>query len=162
MEMARWNESPAILKRKFLLTLLAGAGTAGVSLVFFIAASDRILLMLGGVLMVFCIIRSVGIWRLISSGSYETAEGVCTGITSPPFRRYRKIHLLDENKTEFTILLDRNARLAIGTTYRFYFQKNARPLMGNAYLDSSLSTTAFLGYEEIHTTDSGDTEQEEK
>ncbi|WP_148509861.1 hypothetical protein [Hungatella hathewayi] len=160
--MEQWNESPAILKRRFLLTLLAGVGTAGVSLISFIAAGDRILLMLGGVLTVFCTIRSGSIWRLMSNGGYETAEGVCTGITSPPFRRYRKIHLLDENETEFTILLDRNTRLAIGTSYRFYFQKNARPLMGNAYLDTSLSTAAFLGYEEIRTTDRRDTEQEAK
>ncbi|RFZ77652.1 hypothetical protein DS742_17515 [Lacrimispora amygdalina] len=160
--MNRWNESPPILKRKFLLTLLAGIGAVIVSLIFFIAAGDRILLMLGGILLVFCVFRSVSIWRLISNDNYETAEGVCTGITSPPFRRYRRIHLLDENGSEFTVLLDRSARLTIGTPYRFYFQKNARPLMGNAYLDASLSTNAFLGYEEIQTADSGSPEQEEK
>lgn len=160
--MNRWNESPPILKRKFLLTFLTGIGAAVVSLVFFIAAGDRILLMLGGILLIFCVIRSVSIWRLISNGSYETAEGVCTGITSPPFRRYRKIHLLDENGAEFTVLLDRSARLTIGTSYRFYFSKNARPLMGNAYLDASLSTNAFLGYEKMQTADSSNLEREEK
>lgn len=159
--MNQWNDSPPILKRRFLFTLLAGIGAAIVSLVFFMVSGDRILMTLGGILLVFCVFRSVSILRLISSGNYETAEGVCTGITSPPFRRYRKIHLLDRNGAKFTILLDRNARLTIGAPYRFYFQKNAHPLMGNAYLDTSLSTNAFLGYEKMQTSDDNSSEPDE-
>ncbi len=78
-----------------------------------------------------------------------------------PFRRYRKIHLLDGNGAEFTLLLDRNARFHIGTPYRFYFQKNARPLVGNPYLDASLSTNTFLGYEEIQVSDINESKSEE-
>lgn len=131
------------------------------SLVIFLIANDRIILVLGGLLFICCVFRSRSIWTLISNDRYEMVEGVCSGVTSPPFRRYRKIHLLDGNGAEFTLLLDRNARFHIGTPYRFYFQKDARPLVGNPYLDASLSTNTFLGYEEIQVSDVNESESEE-
>lgn len=131
------------------------------SLVIFLIANDRIILVLGGLLFICCVFRSKSIWTLISNDRYEMVEGVCSGVTSPPFRRYRKIHLLDGNGTEFTLLLDRNARFHIGTPYRFYFQKDARPLVGNPYLDASLSTNTFLGYEEIQVSDINESKSEE-
>ena len=132
------------------------------SLVIFLIANDRIILVLGGLLFICCVFRSKSIWTLISNDRYEMVEGVCSGVTSPPFRRYRKIHLLDGNGAEFTLLLDRNARFHIGTPYRFYFQKDARPLVGNPYLDASLSTNTFLGYEEIQVSDINTSKSEEK
>lgn len=131
------------------------------SLVIFLIANDRIILVLGGLLFICCVFRSRSIWTLISNDRYEMVEGVCSGVTSPPFRRYRKIHLLDGNGAEFTLLLDRNARFHIGTPYRFYFQKDARPLVGNPYLDASLSTNTFLGYEEIQVSDVNESKSEE-
>ena len=135
---------PWVLKRRFLVTLLAGVGAAVMSL------------------FICCVFRTRSIWTLISNDRYEMVEGVCSGVTSPPFRRYRKIHLLDGNGAEFTLLLDRNARFHIGTPYRFYFQKDARPLVGNSYLDASLSTNTFLGYEEIQVSDINTSKSEEK
>ena len=131
------------------------------SLVIFLIANDRIILVLGGLLFICCVFRSRSIWTLISNDRYEMVEGVCSGVTSPPFRRYRKIHLLDGNGAKFTLLLDRNARFHIGTPYRFYFQKDARPLVGNPYLDASLSTNTFLGYEEIQVSDINESKSEE-
>ena len=131
------------------------------SLVIFLIANDRIILVLGGLLFICCVFRSKSIWTLISNDRYEMVEGVCSGVTSPPFRRYRKIHLLDWNGAEFTLLLDRNARFHIGTPYRFYFQKDARPLVGNPYLDASLSTNTFLGYEVIQVSDVNESKSEE-
>ncbi len=131
------------------------------SLVIFLIANDRIILVLGGLLFICCVFRSKSIWTLISNDRYEMVEGVCSGVTSPPFRRYRKIHLLDGNGAKFTLLLDRNARFHIGTPYRFYFQKDARPLVGNPYLDASLSTNTFLGYEEIQVSDVNESKSEE-
>ena len=132
------------------------------SLVIFLIANDRIILVLGGLLFICCVFRSKSIWTLISNDRYEMVEGVCSGVTSPPFRRYRKIHLLDGNGAEFTLLLDRNARFHIGTPYRFYFQKDTRPLVGNSYLDAALSTNTFLGYEEIQVSDINTLKSEEK
>lgn len=80
--------------------------------------------------------------------NYEVVEGICAGISTPMLRRYRKVHLIDSHGTEITLLLSKSARLKIGSPYRFYFQKGARPAVGNEYLDAALSTNNFLGYEE--------------
>ena len=64
-------------------------------------------------------------------------------------RRYRKVHLIDSHGIEITLLLSKSALLKIGEPYRFYFQKGARPAVGNDYLDAALSTNSFLGYEAI-------------
>ena len=69
--------------------------------------------------------------------------------STPMLRRYRKVHLIDSHGVEITLLLSKSARLKIGEPYRFYFQKGARPTVGNDYLDAALSTNSFLGYEAI-------------
>ena len=81
--------------------------------------------------------------------NYEVVEGICAGISTPMFRRYRKVHLIDSHGIEISLLLSKSARLKIGAPYRFYFQKGARPAVGNDYLDAALSTNSFLGYEAI-------------
>ena len=43
----------------------------------------------------------------------------------------------------------------------FTREKDARPLVGNPYLDASLSTNTFLGYEEIQVSDVNESESEE-
>lgn len=76
---------PWVLKRRFLVTLLAGVGAAVMSLVIFLIANDRIILVLGGLLFICCVFRTRSIWTLISNDRYEMVEGVCSGVTSPPF-----------------------------------------------------------------------------
>lgn len=122
--MEQWTLFPTVLQRKFLLTLLAGIASAGISVIICVATKDHILLALGIIVL-------------------------CAGISTPMLRRYRKVHLIDSHGVEITLLLSKSARLKIGEPYRFYFQKGARPTVGNDYLDAALSTNSFLGYEAI-------------
>ena len=103
--MKQWTLFPTVLQRKFLLTLLAGIASAGISVIICVATKDHILLALGIV--------------------------------------------IDSHGIEVTLLLSKSALLKIGEPYRFYFQKGARPAVGNDYLDAALSTNSFLGYEAI-------------
>lgn len=147
--MTDWNQLPGVLKRRLCFIYLTGAVAAAVSLVVYLSAGDCILLALGGILLLCCILHGKNEWTALSTGNYETVEGVCTGIAPLPFRHCRKIHLLNEDGTEITLLLDRNARIQIGAPYRFYFQKSTHPPIGNTYLDAPLSTGSFLGCEEL-------------
>lgn len=47
----QWSQMPFVLRRKILLTYLAGIASIAVSLVIFIATADRILLALGGIIL---------------------------------------------------------------------------------------------------------------
>ena len=46
--MEQWILFPTVLQRKFLLTLLAGIASAGISAIICVATKDHILLSLGG------------------------------------------------------------------------------------------------------------------
>lgn len=45
--MEQWTLFPTVLQRKFLLTLLAGIASAGISVIICVATKDHILLALG-------------------------------------------------------------------------------------------------------------------
>ena len=147
----QWSQFPFVLRRKILLTFLAGIASIAVSLVIFTVTADRILLVLGS-----------SLWRTAARGQYEVVEGICAGVSTPMLRRYRKIQLIDEQGAERTLLLSKTAKFQIGARYRFYFQKGSRPAVGNDYLDTALSTNSFLGYEVLEGIASCDEEMESK
>ena len=158
----QWSQMPFVLRRRILLTYLAGIASIAVSLVIFIATADHILLALGGIIFVASLVLGKSLWSIAARGQYEVVEGICTGVSTPMLRRYRKIHLMDELGTERTLLLSKTAKFQIGARYRFYFQKGSRPAIGNDYLDATLSTNNFLGYEALEDTVSLDGEMESR
>lgn len=56
--MKRWSTCPRILKRKTLLTLLAGTGCLGVSIFVFSLYGDHMLLILGIAFFSGCLLQS--------------------------------------------------------------------------------------------------------
>ena len=60
--MKQWTLFPTVLQRKFLLTLLAGIASAGISVIICVATKDHILLALGIVVLCVCLISCRGIW----------------------------------------------------------------------------------------------------
>lgn len=142
----QWNQFPFVLRRKILLTALAGLASLAVSLVIFTATTDHILLALGGIIFIASLALSGSLWRTAARGQYEVVEGVCTGVSTPMLRRYRKVYLVDEQGAEQTLLIHKSSKFQIGAHYRFYFQNNDHPVIGNDYLDTALSTNRFLGY----------------
>ena len=148
----QWSQFPFVLRRKILLTFLAGVASIAVSLVIFTVAADRILLVLGGFIFAASLVLGSSLWRTAARGRYEVVEGICAGVSTPMLRRYRKIQLIDEQGAERTLLLSKTAKFQIGARYRFYFQKGSRPAVGNDYLDAALSTNSFLGYEVLEDT----------
>ena len=149
----QWNQFPFVLRRKILLTLLAGLASIVISLVVFVVTADRVLLVLGGIILIATLIFGKSLYNTAVRGNYEVIEGICTGVTTPMLRRYRKIYLTDEQGAERTLLINKSA------CYRFYFQKSSQPIIGNDYLDAALSTNSFLGYETVEDTSPADSEQ---
>lgn len=140
---------PQPLRHKIFLTPLLGAACLVFGLAAYLGAGDRTLLILSGVLFIACACKGVGYYRLAVSGRYETVCGTCVRITSQLAGRLRKISLMDDRGIEMTLSLPKQHRIAIGSRYRFYFTKTAGPNMGSEYLNTLLSTGAFLGFEQI-------------
>jgi len=81
--MKQWTLFPTVLQRKFLLTLLAGIASAGISVIICVATKDHILLALGIVVLCACLISCRGIWATAAHKNYEVVEGICAGIGTP-------------------------------------------------------------------------------
>ncbi len=149
--MIPWSHFPLVLRRKFLLTMLAGAASVSISGMIYFTTKDRTLLTLGGVLFCICLVSCKEIWSAAARKNYEVVEGVCSGISAPMLRRYCRVQLADTQGAEITLLLPKSVKLKVGGPYRFYFQEGSRPAIGNDYLDAALSTNSLLGYEEYQT-----------
>ena len=139
----QWNQFPFVLRRKILLTFLAGLASIALSLIIFIITTDHILLVLGSIIFLASLVLVRSLWSTIARGQYEIVEGVCSSVVSP------MIQLIDEQGAERTLLLSKSAKFQIGARYRFYFQSSNHPTVGNDYLDAALSTNSFLGYEAL-------------
>ena len=149
--MEQWTLFPTVLQRKFLLTLLAGIASAGISVIICVATKDHILLALGIVVLCACLISCRGIWATATHKNYEVVEGICAGISTPMLRRYRKVHLIDSHGIEITLLLSKSALLKIGEPYRFYFQKGARSV-----LEALISDLNSRGHSKLTLREDGD------
>lgn len=142
------NAIPPVLRGKAVLTFLTGTGAGMATAIIYAVSKDRTMLTLGILLFLGCLLRGGMLWHNISAGHYECITGVCTLVTQPPFRRYKKVHLMLEDGNETILLLGMQAKIKPDTWYRFYFRSDSTPRLGNDYLDAVLSTNVFLGFEE--------------
>ena len=115
----QWNQFPFVLRRKILLTFLAGLASIALSLIIFIITTDHILLVLGSIIFLASLVLVRSLWSTTARGQYEIVEGVCSSVISPVIRRYRKIQLIDGQGAERTLLLSKSAKFQIGAVSTF-------------------------------------------
>lgn len=147
--MEKIKNAPFPLRRKFYITGLLGLLCLLIGIAVYFFSKDRTMLLLSGVVCILCILRAYSIFRIITDEQYETVEGTCVGIMPKPLRKYRKVRIMDDEGNESSLLLNKQSKVKIGYRYRFYFKKTQRLTLGNEYIDSSLSSDCFLGYEEL-------------
>lgn len=145
--MEAWLNTPFTLRLKVFLILLMGIGSLLAAAIVFFVSHDRLLLILSGIIFGCCLFRSTDLLIVILRGDYETITGICTAVTSQPFRRYHKIELTDSQGNAVILLLGKQVKIKLDGCYCFYFRKASRPSLGSEYLDASLSTDLFLGYD---------------
>lgn len=145
--MEQWLNTPFTLRLKVFLILLTGIGSLIIAAIVFFISHDRLLLILSSVIFGCCMFRSTGLLIVILRGDYETITGICTAVSSQPLRRYHKIELTDSQGAAIILLLGKQVKIKPGGYYCFYFRKASQPSLGNEYLDASLSTDLFLGYD---------------
>lgn len=140
---------PSVLQRRIWFLLIIGTGCLLVAGAIFFISHDRILLSLSVLLFLASLWKALRLRHTAVSGNYETLIGVCTGITSVPFRRYRKYHITAPDDTEHTLLLEKHIKIKLYVPYCFYFGKDTGCSIGNEHLSLLLSTDHLLGFEEL-------------
>lgn len=140
---------PHVLHRKVFLTGLVGLGCFAVGAGYYLYCRDGTMLLLSGLVLLFSLIRAIGLHRTITAKKYEIVEGTCVGVSSIPFRRQLRVRIMDADGIETSLCLGKQARVKIGVCYRFFFKEEHPPSLGNEFLDTALGTGHFLGFEEL-------------
>lgn len=144
---------PKPLLHRIIVTPLIGTGCLILGIAMFIAAGDRTLLLLSGVLFLACILKAFGYYRIADKEQYEIISGTCVRVLPQPIGKFRKIQIMDENGVETTLRLPKQNRFRIGAKYLLYFSTRSNLTLGSEALSAALSTDSFLGYEETPETD---------
>ena len=103
--MDKLRTAPLPLRRKLLLTALAGAAFFLVGLAAILFSLDTVTALLSGILAIGLAFKTAELYRLIIAGHYTTVDGTCIAITQTPFRKYRNIRIIDSQERERTLVL---------------------------------------------------------
>lgn len=143
--MSGFENWPAPILRRWLLSAAAGPAIFLIGLAGRIALHDPTLLTLSTLLASCIVVRCVLLFRAIRQGDYETVEGVCVAIRRAPLGGHQRIRLMDESGTAHDLLLARPQRFLIGSSYRVYLQSSP----GAALPGARIPHGALLGLEEL-------------
>lgn len=143
--MSGFENWPAPILRRWLLSAAAGPVIFLIGLTGRIALRDPVLLPLSALLSGCIITRCILLFRTIRQGDYETVEGVCVTIRWAPIGGHQRIRLMDESGTAHDLLLDRHQRFLIGSSYRVYLQSSP----GAALPEARIPHGALLGLEDL-------------
>lgn len=147
--MEKWKHFPGVFRRKIILTAVTGFGCGTLATAVFFISNDRTLLMLGIIILLMCIYKTISFWNCAAGEQYHVLSGFCHIPKSYSPLRLQKVILTDSDGVETTLLLDRKAGLKDGLYYRLYFQGTLPKETGNAKLDSALRSDALIGLEQI-------------
>lgn len=153
--MDKLRTAPLPLRRKLLLTALAGAAFFLVGLAAILFSLDTVTALLSGILAIGLAFKTAELYRLIITGHYTDIDGICIAITQTPLRKYRNIRIIDSQERERTLVLPRQDKIEVGRRYRFYFnyfkssahKSPAQVQTGSSFIDEALPTDGFLGLE---------------
>ena len=88
------KDFPSVLFRKWIFTLAVGVCCLGVGIIYFFFAGDGVLMGLSGLVFGFSLLRSILLYRTISSKDYDTVEGTCVSISNRLLRKCRRIKIM--------------------------------------------------------------------
>ena len=143
--MSGFENWPAPILRRWLLSAAAGPVIFLIGLASRIALHDPTLLTLSSLLASCIVVRCILLFQAIRQVAYETVEGVCVAIRRAPLGGHQRIRLMDESGTAHDLLLARHQRFLIGSSYRVYLQSPP----GAALPEARIPHGTLLGLEEL-------------
>ena len=149
MDRLAFQEWPAVLRRRWLLTGAAGLGFLLVGLAVFLSMKDHVLLAISGMLALWTFLRCAEYYRTVRRGRYKTIEGICVALGRGGIGRQRKVRLLLRDGRESVVTLDKRANLRIGRQYRIYCRLESDPPPGGADLQEPPAGDLFLALEDL-------------
>lgn len=149
MDRLAFQEWPAVLRRRWLLTGAAGFGFLLVGLAVFFSLGDCVLLMLSALLTLCTLLHCMVYYSTIRCRRYQVIEATCIDLGRPGIGRQRKVRLLLRDGRETTVTLDKRTALRVGHQYRIFFRLNCAPPHGEPDLQDLPAGDSILALEHI-------------
>ena len=149
MDRLAFQEWPAVLRRRWILTGAAGVGFLLVGLAVFFALGDRVLLILSGMLTLCTLLHCAEYYHTVRSRRYQAIEATCVAIGRASIGQQRKVQLLLQDGREATVTLDKRMELRIGRQYRIFCRLNRAPPLGGADLQDLPAGDSILALEDL-------------
>lgn len=149
MDRIAFQEWPAVLRRRWLLTGAAGFGFLLVGLAVFFSIGDHVLLMLSGMLTLCTLLRCVEYYRTVRCRRYKTVEGICVALGRAGIGRQRKVRLLLQDGREAVVTLDKRMALRVGRQYRIFYRLDSTVSSGGAFPQAPPMGDLFLALEDL-------------
>lgn len=149
MDRLAFQEWPAVLRRRWILTGAAGIGFLLVGLAVFFSLGDLVLLMLSGMLTLCTLLRCVEFYRTVRRRRYQAIEVTCIALGRPSIGRQREIRLLLQDGREVVVTWDKRVNLRIGRRYRIFYRLDCAPPHGGAGLHDLPAGNLLLALEDL-------------
>ena len=149
MDRLAFQEWPAVLRRRWLLTGAAGIGFLLVGLAVFFALEDRVLLILSGMLTFCTLLHCAEYYRTVRSRRYQAIEAACIALGRPSIGRRREIQLLLQDGREVVVTWDKRVNLRIGRRYRIFYRLDCAQPHGGAGLHDLPAGNLLLALEDL-------------
>lgn len=142
---------PSALRQKILFTVLTGVGCFTIGFALYLYSDDRVTIILSGMVLLLCLLKSAAVYIIVRKCRYETVEGTCTGVREKPLRKYFTVLIVDGKGLESTLHIRKQSRVKIGHRYRFYFSDHNESRISSdiGFFNMALSSGQLLGFEEI-------------
>ena len=149
MDRLAFQEWPAVLRRRWLLTGAAGIGFLLVGLAVFFALEDRVLLILSGMLTFCTLLHCAEYYRTVRSRRYQVIEATCVALGRAGIWRQRKVRLLLQDGRDVTVTFDKRMDLRIGRQYRIFCRLNRATPHDGADLQDLPAEDSILALEDL-------------
>lgn len=142
------NKIPSPIMKRIIALGLCTIGVAVVGTILSVADHDKTTALLSIALTSAFLIKMISLYRLSTSGEYDTYEGVLLARTPLPLRKKQEIILLHGDEQE-QIMLQGKTPMRVGDTYRIYLEKIHPSIQETSLASQFLPGRSLLGYERI-------------
>ncbi len=141
---------PEVIFKKFIMSILIGAGCLCGGIIGIIVSHDTKLLMLSLIIFAGMLIKGAMIYYRFKKDRYVKIIGKVSSINRQLFASHKNVEIETE-KGLIKLYLPKETKIKPEHTYCFYFTKDTgkSPMIVNNYITAKLNTDNFIGCEEV-------------
>ena len=147
--MGALKDKPRVLVRKIFTIVLIGICCFTFGTIYSLSTKDPVLLWISVIIMLCCLYKGGDIVFMLMKNTYVVIIGECVIITHRWMHKSNRVTLEDENGAALTLDVPKSYRLKKDVVYRFYFRRMPIRNKTNGFIETAMTSNAFLGLEEV-------------